>query len=311
LAFVSQPWATIALFTALSALSTFVRPATSAMVPAIVGPDDAPRGYARLTTGSGLGWIIGPALGGVLTAAIGVGPTLLLDAGTFVGLSIAVAFIRARRPPHSAERSVHGSESDVRGSGLALLMRSPVLRVAIVTTAVSLGCAVVDNVAAPFRFINQLHTAESDYGLYLALWGIGSLLAVQLVAKLRSDQHPATLAVGNALVGLGIAGIGLAPNLTVALIASAAGGFGNGLVNVVESALVAAHTPQAQHGRAFAASGAVMQSAIGVGTAAAAPLVAGFGAGHAMTLAGTLAAIAAVAGLAVVRTRGGNPKAMP
>jgi MFS family permease len=159
-------------------------------------------------------------------------------------------------------------------------------------------------VAAPFRFNNQLGSDDFGYGLYLTVWGAGALLGVQLLRWLPERHQANALGVGNLLTGLGIAGIGLAPTFALAQVASAIGGIGNGLVNVTQNSLVARHTPAAQHGRAFAAVGATMQTAIGVGTAAAAPLVAWLGAGHAMATAGGLAALASAAGLVGMATTG-------
>jgi MFS family permease len=300
LAVLVTPWSTVALFAALNALSTLVRPATAALVPAIVGPADAPRGYARLATGAGLGYLVGPALGGLVTGSLGASTALLLDAATFALLAAAVGLVRARRTP--AGRTADRSGKHRTWSGFGLLWRSPVLRAALLISAVATGCAVVDNVAAPFRFIDQLGADDLGYGLYLTVWGAGALLGVQLVPRLPDRRHPAALAIGNLLMGIGIAGIGIAPTVVLAQVASAVGGIGNGLVNVTENALIARYTPADRHGQAFAAAGAVMQTAIGVGTAVAAPLVATAGAGHAMTIAGGLAAAAALLGLAYTST---------
>jgi MFS family permease len=297
LALVDSVGTTVALFAVLNALSTLVRPATSALVPAAVGAERAARGYTTLATGTGFGWIAGPALGGLITGAVGSQTTLLLDAGTFALLGVGVSLVRARRPPGArAAREPGGGR---REGGLRLLWRPPILRVALLVSAIATGCAVVDNVAAPYRFVNQLGTDDFGYGLYLALWGIGALIGVQVLPRLDARHHVTALVVGNVLVGLGIAGIGLAPTFGLALVASAGGGFGNGLVNVAQNALIAGHTPLAQHGQAFAAAGAVMQTAIGVGTAVAAPLVIALGAGDAMIAAGGLAAVAALLGLIV------------
>jgi MFS family permease len=289
LATVSVPWATVALFAALNALATLVRPATAALVPAAVGHADAARGYTRLATGTGLGWIAGPVLGGLLASVLGVTATLLLDAATFALLALAVAFVRARRPPESV-----GVRRDGAWEGFAVLWRSPLLRLAVITSAVAIGCAVVDNVAAPFRFLDQLGTGDVGYGLYLSVWGFGALLGVQLPPRLPTARHAPALAGGNLLTGVGILLIGIAPNFGFALVASAIGGFGNGLENVTQNSLVAHHTPADRHGRAFAALGAITQTAIGVGTAAAAPLVATIGANYAMVVAGALAAVVAI-----------------
>jgi MFS family permease len=293
LALVSAPWSTVVCFAGLNAIATVVRPATSALIPATVGQDEAARGYSRLATGTGLGWIAGPALGGLLAGALGVTTTLLIDAATFALLALAVAFVRARRPPARVEGE---PARDRAWDGFALLWRSVVLRVAVLTSAVAIGCAVVDNVAAPFRFLDQLGANGFGYGIYLSVWGVGSLVGVQVPPRLAAHRRAPALAAGNLLTGLGILLIGLAPTYPLALVASAIGGFGNGVENVAQSALVAQHTPSAQHGRAFAALGATIQAAIGIGTAAGAPLVQALGANYAMVTAGAVAAAIACFG---------------
>ncbi len=307
LAVFGHPGITVVLFAVLNALSTLVRPATSTLVPAAVGPQHAARGYARLATGAGLGFIAGPVIGGMLTGVAGSTATLLIDAATFLVLSGFVALVRARRPPAGSGKQRHARA----WAGFALLWRSPVLRIALGVSAIASGCAVVDNVAAPFRLIDQLGTDDLGYGLYLTVWGAGSLFGVQVIPRLSVRLQPELLATGNLLMGSGIAAIGLVPDFGLALAASALGGFGNGLANVAQNALIAGHTPADQQGRAFAAAGATMQAAIGVGTAAGAPIVTGLGAGYAMAAAGALAAAAALAGLVGPSAHGRAPRTCP
>ncbi len=292
LALVSQPWATVTLFTGLNVLFTVVRPATATLVPVVTGAEGAPTGYARLATGSSLGYIIGPAAGGLLTARFGSVGALLVDAATFVLLVVAVSTLQVRRPPVQEDHAGRPA----RG-GFGLLWHSPVLRVPLLVSALAVACAVVDNVAAPFRFIDQLGSDATGYGLYLTIWGVGAFLGVQVLPRVGVRRHAVALAAGNLLVGLGIAGIGLAPTVLLAYAASALGGVGNGLTSVTQSALISANTPADRHGRAFSAASAVSQAAAGTGTAAAAPLVVLLGAGGAMASAGLLSAVAAGAAL--------------
>jgi predicted MFS family arabinose efflux permease len=286
LAFVRSPWLVVGLFFMLNGVATLVRPASSAMVPALAGEDDATKGYAWIATGIGIGWIIGPAAGGLLVAASGVTTTLLVDAGTFLLTAVACASLSTTRRPKPS--TSEGADSH---GGMRIIRRDTVLFLSVVTTSIAVACAVVDNVAAPFRFIDQLATSPTGYGAYLALWGVGGIIGSQLPRRLNDARLPLALAVGNGLSGLGIVGIGLAPSLALALGASAIGGFGNGIANVAQTALVASRTGPDQRGRAFAATAALIQTGVGVGTVAGAPLVAGIGAGHAMTAAGGLAVI--------------------
>jgi MFS family permease len=239
--------------------------------------------YAWVATGSGIGWIAGPAAGGLLMAAFGLRTTLLVDAATFVVLALLCSLLRATRV---GRMDVDMAES--RLSGTRILWRDAILRNSLLISALVIMCAVVDNVAAPFRFVDQLGTDAGGYGAYLALWGVGALVGAQLPRRLPPATLPVVLAVGNLLTGVGILGIGLAPSLAVALVASVIGGVGNGLENVAVSALVANRVAAEARGRAFASVAALFQASTGLGTLAGAPLVAVFAAGATMTGAGGL-----------------------
>jgi MFS family permease len=283
LAFVRQPWLIVALVFVVASFSTVVRPATNAMVPVLAGEERAPSAYAWVATGTSIGYSAGYAAGGVLTAAFGVKGALLADTATFGVLAFACSLLSATRGGQQG-----AAEVEKPLGGMAILWRNTVLRWSVIVTAVAVACAVVDNVAAPFRFINQLHTTSTGYAAYLSLWGLGSLLGAQLPRRISAARMPAALAAGNAISGLGIIGIGLSPGLGVALAASAVGGVGNGIANVSISSLVSARVEATERGRAFASVSALIQAGVGTGTVAGAPLVAVFGAGHAMAGAGAL-----------------------
>lgn len=285
LAFARTAWLIVALVFAVASFSTIVRPATNAMVPVLAGEERAPSAYAWLATGNGIGWIAGSAAGGLLTSAFGVTTALLVDAVTFAGLAGACSLLSATR------RSDDGHDQERRLGGMAILRNDSVLWWGVVVTAIAVACAVVDNVAAPFRFLDQLHTSSSGYGFYLSLWGLGALGGSQLPRRIPAAHMSAALALGNAVSGLGVLGIGLAPNLGLALAASTFGGVGNGIANVALSALVTSRVAEQQRGRAFASVAALIQTGVGAGTVAGAPLVAWLAAGHAMAAAGALAAL--------------------
>lgn len=293
LAFVRTAWVVVALVFAVATFSTVVRPAVSAMVPVLAGEERAPSAYAWVSTGNSLGFVAGYAAGGLLTVGFGITGALLADAATFVVLAAACALLSTSRGG-----GAHSEDAGPRLGGLAIIWRNTVLRWSLLVTAVAVACAVVDNVAAPFRFINQLHTSSAGYGFYLSLWGLGSLIGAQIPRRLNNTLMPASLALGNAASGLGIFGIGLAPNLGLALVASTVGGVGNGIANVSMSALVAGRVDESERGRAFATAAAMIQTGVGVGTVAGAPLVAVLNAGHAMAAAGALTIL--IGGAAVI-----------
>lgn len=297
LALLDAPAPTVVLFAALASLSAFVRPATNALVPAITGPEGRERGFARLGLSFGLGWIVGPAVGGLLTGWFGVRAAVLADAATFAVLAAACLLLTVRRRPDPA------TAAGDRSGGLRLLLADRVLSVAIFGAAVSFSAAYVDNVAAPFRFVGELGASESQYGLYLTLWGAGAIVGSQVLPRVRVSRRVA-VAVACLTIGAGIAGIGIAPGLLFAYAAAVVGGVGNGVLTVAQSALITARTTPERHGRLFATVGAVTQVAIGGGTAAAAPLITWLGGGGAMVAAGVTSMVAAVAALLLSTTAG-------
>jgi MFS family permease len=231
---------------------------------------------------------------------------MLADGASFLILWLFTLAISARRP--ITAKKADPSEAQIgraRSAGFRLVFHDPVLRLALPLTALATGIAVADNVAAPFRFVNQLHAGASGFGIYEAVWAVGALVGVQVFGSRRSKGHTEPLlAIGNFVMGLGIASIGWAPNYAMALAAAALGGAGNGISNVAESAVIQNRTPEELLGRAFSASQALMQSATAAGTIAAAPSVARLGASTTMIAFGLVAAASAAVGLTAAVLRG-------
>lgn len=302
LAFAHAPILIVLLFFMLGVFNAAVRPATNALIPSIAGEAEAARGFARLALAMSFGFVLGPALGGVLTAAFGSTTALLIDTATFVMLAVLCTQVRTRRHPAEADPDAAVQDArTARRAGWAALWDDRVLRTIYAMTAVVTAASVVDNVAAPFRFIDQLGTTATGYGVYLSLWGAGMGIGGQLAPRMPARWARFVPAVGQLVLCLGIAGIGLAPALLVAYVASALGGIGNGMANVAQNALVAERVPDATRGRAFAAASGVFQGAFAAGSALGGPIVALLDAGTAMLVCGLVGASVAVAGLLVLR----------
>ncbi|WP_035125747.1 MFS transporter [Conexibacter woesei] len=302
LALAHAPALIVPLFFTLGVFNAAVRPATNALIPAIAGEAEATRGFARLALAMSFGFVFGPALGGVLTAAFGATTALLIDAGTFLVLAVLCLGLRTRRVPAPVDpNAVVESARTARRAGWAALWDDRVLRAVFAVTAVVTAASVVDNVAAPFRFIDQLGTTATGYGIYLSLWGAGMGVGAQIAPRLPARAARYVPAVGQLVLSLGIAGIGVAPVLAVAYVSSLLGGIGNGMANVAQNALVTTRVPDATRGRAFAAASGVFQGAFAVGSAAGGPIVALLDAGTAMIVCGLVGAGAAAVGLVALR----------
>ncbi len=156
--------------------------AYTAAVPGLVGRDQVPRANGVFEAVFNVGWIVGPALAGLLAAAIGPGPTIAIDATTFV-VSAAALFLvrRPLRPERRATRTrLH---ADVR-EGIAFVVRQPTLRAVIAlwttTSVVSAGLTS----ALIFYITIDRGLGTQVVGLVLSAFAVGSLGGSLLAARL-------------------------------------------------------------------------------------------------------------------------------
>ncbi len=167
--------------------------AYTAAVPGLVGRDQVPRANAIFEAVFNVGWIVGPALAGLLAATIGPGATIAIDAVTF-GVS-ALAMLLVRRPlrPEARAEPTHILE-DVR-EGIRFVAHQPTLRAVLALwTSTSVIAAGFTSVLIYYITIDR-GFGEAVVGLVLSAFALGSLGGSILAARL------APKAVGRVMLG--------------------------------------------------------------------------------------------------------------
>lgn len=190
----------------------FHRPAMEALTQKIVDPADYPAIGALGSFRYSAGAIVGPALGGVIIAKFGVKGAYLFD---FVSFAAAfVALFLMSRIPAPEKRDVSPME-DAK-AGLKFALSKPEL----------IGTYVVDIVAMVFAFAVALFPAMSEkWGGASAAGALFSAMAVgSLVMTLFSGwtgkvrHHGRAVVIAATFWAVFIVGVGLAPNLWMALL---------------------------------------------------------------------------------------------
>ena len=126
-----QVWVLFVIAVIWGVLDAVQRPSLDAMLPRLVDRDELPAAAALNSLRSTLGQILGPAIGGVLLAAIGLPLTYMVDVTTFVVGLACLWLMRAVPPPVDAERqrdllSVYAQEIEGRdGEGCLRAARRP------------------------------------------------------------------------------------------------------------------------------------------------------------------------------------------
>src|SRR4029077_4413368 len=87
----------------MSALSGLQRPSLEAMTPRLVDKSELPAVAVLGTLRGSFGMIVGPAIGGMLIASVGLASTYVVDLCTYAFSFVAIRLIRNLPPPEGAD----------------------------------------------------------------------------------------------------------------------------------------------------------------------------------------------------------------
>jgi MFS family permease len=217
----------IALAVVDGTLAIAARAFTRASAAAVLSPSGRLReGNAIINVGFTAAGAAGPAIAGVVVAALGVQTALLIDAGSFVAVA-AVLAATVSLPEVKGE-----AQPWLRRlrEGLAYVKGSPVLSRLL---AMQAAAFVFFTLVLPIEIVyakETLDAGNSGYGALLSAWGVGmvagSLLFVAMSrrASLRAQLFFSTALIGGAYLVMAAAG-----SLAMACGAAVVGGFGNGV----------------------------------------------------------------------------------
>jgi MFS family permease len=172
------PWVLL-LFTFLLGLGAVMNdPAWQAITPELVPAEQHASAVALNSAGFNVARAAGPALGGVVVAAVGCGTTFLLNAVSFFG--VILFLYRWKRPVEASAtpRGVWSAMGDgfayVRESGLA---KSVLLRAGTFSVAAVAMLALLPIIARPF--------GARGYGVLLGCFGLGAMMGAAAMPRVR------------------------------------------------------------------------------------------------------------------------------
>jgi MFS family permease len=211
--------ATLPLVYALALLGgialVFDAPGRQALTFQLVGPAELPNAVALNSSLFNASRIIGPALGGVVIAALGVGACFLLNTVSFLAVLAALLALDVERL-HPLERDEGRSLTAGIRQGLRYVAasREIALVLGVVTTFSLVGSNF--HVLVPLLVEDTLHVGAEAFGLLSASFGLGALLGALAAATLGRASWTAFTAGG---LGFSLVLLALAPLESVAPIA--------------------------------------------------------------------------------------------
>ncbi|MGW4380981.1 MFS transporter [Kitasatospora sp. NPDC004531] len=212
------PWLLLLLTFALGCLTALNGPAWQALQPSLVPREQLRQASALGAVNMNVARAVGPALGGLLVAAAGVGWTFALNALSFVAILLVLLRrfpVEPARPEREREQVLAALRAGGRYVRSAPGVRRILLRCALFVPGAAALWALLPVVA-----VQRLGLGSSGYGLLLAAVGAGAVAGAgalpRLSARLRGNG---VLALAGALTAGALLAVALAGSAWVAGVA--------------------------------------------------------------------------------------------
>ena len=225
----------------------FLQPARTALAAAMVPRELQTNAITWRSTTWQLGAVIGPALGGVLNAAVGPRGSYVADGVLIVIALVALAAIKFRDVPAAADDDVPIWESLT--TGIRYLRGQQVLLGAMTLDLFSVlfGGAVA---LLPIFVIDILHTGPWGLGLLRAAPAVGALsMSVYLAWRPPLQRAGRALLLAIAAFGVFTIGFGLARTIWLSFVCLALTGAADMISVVIRSTLLQLLVPNHLMGR--------------------------------------------------------------
>jgi MFS family permease len=208
LAGVVQLWHVYLLAFGLGCVTAFDAPARQTFVTELVGEAELPNAVALNSASFNAARMVGPAIAGLLVAAVGTGWVFLLNAASFVAVLVALSLIRTGElhRGHHAQR-VRGRLAD----GFRYVWRRRDLRALLVMFFLIGTFGLNFAIFIATMAVSVFHKGAGRFGLLTSMMAIGSVTGALLAARRATPGLPVVIA-GAAVFGAGLALGALMPN---------------------------------------------------------------------------------------------------
>ena len=181
----------------MSMLRAFFLAGYTASVPALVGRSQVGRANSYFEAIYSVGFIVGPAIAGLLAATIGPGPTLAIDALSFGLSSLGLLFVR--RDLRAPIDRPHGRLLTEIREGIDYIVGHETLRVVILfwgLVSITIASTVT---ALAVHITRDLAMPATVLGVVLTAFGVGTVSGALVMSRVSQDR-PAPILLGGTVV---------------------------------------------------------------------------------------------------------------
>lgn len=208
-------WEVYLLALLLGFVNLIDNPARQTFVVELVGRDDLPNAVSLNSILMNGARVVGPAIGGVLIATVGLADCFLLNAASYVAVLVALA--RMRGSELQRAEPVPRAKGQLR-AGFRYAMGTPALRDPLLLVFVVGLLAYNFTVVLPLLAQDTFHGGAGTFSALLSLMGAGAVLGGLVVANRSRRPDLGRLTFIGLGFGVLIGAVALAPSLVVALV---------------------------------------------------------------------------------------------
>lgn len=246
-----QIWEVYGVAAIFGIVDAFFMPARTSILPAVVADHELEPGNAVMNVTGQASVIVGPVLGGLIVAALGIGWAFAADAAFFaVGLVFILWLPAARRLVTKGSHPDGGLGGQI-AVGFRYAWADIGIRVLLIVIAVvDFAASGALGVGLPTLAHGRFGAGAAGLGILLGAWGVGATagaLGAGFVAPPKRFGWLIVLLC--AWLGLGIAAVGLVPSLVPAAVLMGFSGVGTGVVNTYGVSWLQRRTDPAMQGR--------------------------------------------------------------
>ena len=207
-------WIVFTLAALLGVVNLFDMPTRQAFVMEIVGPDDVANAVSLNSVLVNASRIVGPAVAGLLIAAVGEGVCFLVNAASYLAVIAGLAMMR---PSELRPRTVVARARGQMRAGLRYAWRTPEVRVPLLLMAVVGTLGFNFSVLVPLLARFTFGVGPGGYGVLFSLMGLGAVLGGLVIAT-RARATGALLAGAGLAFGVLLCLIAASPSFGVAMV---------------------------------------------------------------------------------------------
>ena len=177
-----QLWHVYVLAAVLGLVNAFDNPTRQSFVIEMVGREDVVNAVALNSTLFNTARIVGPAVGGVLIATIGLSECFYVNAFSFIAVLIGLLLMRESQL-HAPRHRPQGHILRQLGEGLQYAARTPAVLVIVILMGTLGTFGYNFNTVLPLLAKNALGVDAAGYGALVSAMGVGSLVAALVLAN--------------------------------------------------------------------------------------------------------------------------------